>query len=89
MPILIEATGFYTVKELAIILNKSVQTIRRYINSGKLKSVGLVGTAHMIQGAEVIKYLKKGKPASTVRDKFKKKGGNKWTKNKELGTWKD
>jgi len=73
MPISIDPFTFYTVKELAKIMNKSKQTIRRYLYQDKIKSCGIVGREHLIYGEEVLKFLKSGIDAQVIAEKFKPK----------------
>ena len=48
---------FYTVEEVAKMLNVSLQTIRRYIKSGKLQAIKL-GKSYKISQEHVDKALK-------------------------------
>lgn len=57
MPIIINQEAFYTVRDLAEILNKSVITARKYCTNKKITPCKKVGREWIIPGKSIIEFL--------------------------------
>lgn len=60
----INPKAMYSVQEVALILEKKEQTIRLYINNGRLKAIKGDDKRWRIKGSELIRFLNGSKDTS-------------------------